>query len=55
MTNWIQLEPEAQAFVEAAARSPLLFTLGPEQGRLALDETQSSKVRKPAELTRMKN
>ena len=48
MTNWIQLEPEAQAFAEAAARSPLLFTLGPEQGRLALDEMQSGKVRKPA-------
>ena len=27
MTNRIQLEPEAQAFAEAAARSPLLFTL----------------------------
>ncbi len=48
MTNRIQLEPEAQAFAEAAARSPLLFTLGPQQGRLALDEAQSGKVRKPA-------
>src|SRR5260370_32630919 len=48
MTNQIQLEPEAQAFAEAAARSPLLFTLGPHQGRLALDEVQSGKVRKPA-------
>ena len=45
MTNWIQLEPEAQAFAEAAARSPLR-RLGPEQGRLALDEAQSSSVRK---------
>jgi acetyl esterase len=48
MTNWIQLEPEAQAFAEAAARSPLPFTLGPEQGRFALDEAQSGSVSKPA-------
>src|SRR3989440_10528281 len=47
MTNRIQLEPEAQAFAEAAARSPLLFTLGPEQGRIALDEVQSDPVSKP--------
>ncbi len=46
MTNRIQLEPEAQAFAEAAARSPLLFTLGPEKGRLALDEAQSGSVSK---------
>src|SRR2546421_8056026 len=46
MTNRIQLEPEAQALAEAATRSPLLFTLGPEKGRLALDEAQSGKVRK---------
>jgi acetyl esterase len=45
MTNRIQLEPEAQAFAEVAARSPL-FTLGPEKGRLALDEAQSGRVRK---------
>src|SRR6266568_3516877 len=48
MTNWIQLEPEAQAFAEAETLSPLPFTLGPQQGRLALEEAQSSKVRKPA-------
>jgi acetyl esterase len=48
MTDQIQLEPEAQAFAEAAANSPLLFTLGPEQGRLALDNIQSGNVRKPA-------
>jgi acetyl esterase len=46
MTNRIQLEPEVQAFAEAEALSPLLFTLGPEQGRLALDEAQSGRVRK---------
>jgi acetyl esterase/lipase len=48
MTDQIQLEPEAQAFVEAAARSPWLFTPGPHQGRLALDKAQSGKVRRPA-------
>jgi acetyl esterase len=48
MTNRIQLEPEAHAFAEAAAGSPSLFTLGPEQGRLALDQVQSGQVRKPA-------
>jgi len=48
MTNQIQLEPEAHAFAEAEASSPLLFTLGPEQGRLALDEAQAGPVRKPA-------
>ena len=41
MTGRIQLEPEAQAFAEAAAKPPLLFTLGPEKGRAALDEAQS--------------
>ena len=46
MTNRIQLEPEAQAFAEAEALTPLLFTLGPEKGRLALDEAQSGRVRK---------
>jgi acetyl esterase len=44
MTSRIQLEPEAQAFVEAAAKPPWLFTLGPEQGRLALDEVQAGSV-----------
>ena len=34
MTSRIQLEPEAQAFVEAAAEPPWLFTLGPEQGTM---------------------
>src|SRR5260370_7704524 len=47
MTNRIQLEPEAQAFAEAEALSPLLFTLGPDQGRVALDEVQSDPVSKP--------
>src|SRR5258706_9353126 len=46
MTNRIQLEPEAQALAEAEALSPVLFTLSPEKGRLALDEAQSGRVRK---------
>ncbi len=44
MTGGIQLEPAAQAFVEAAAKPPFLFTLGPERGRIALDEMQSGQV-----------
>ena len=44
MTGGIQLEPEAQAFAEAAAKPPWLFTLGPEQGRTALDEVQADQV-----------
>ncbi len=44
MTSRILLELEAQAFVEAAAKPPWLFTLGPEQGRLALDEVQAGSV-----------
>ena len=46
MTSGIRLEPEAQAFAEAAAKPPLLFTLGPERGRIALDEAQSGPVSK---------
>src|SRR5258707_7649066 len=44
MTSRIQLEPEAQAFAEAAAKPPFLFTLGPQKGRIVLDEAQSSQV-----------
>jgi acetyl esterase len=44
MITRIQLEPEAQAFVESAAKLPFLFTLGPEKGRIVLDEAQSSHV-----------
>ena len=44
MTSRIQLEPAAQAFVEAAANPPWLFTLGPAQGRLALDAAQAGWV-----------
>ncbi len=44
MTTRIQLETEAQAFTEAAARLPLLFTLSPQQGRVALDKAQAGPV-----------
>src|SRR6266700_3383341 len=44
MTTRIQLEPEAQAFAEAAAKPPLLFTLGPEKGRAALEEAQAGQM-----------
>jgi acetyl esterase/lipase len=44
MTKGIQLEPEAKAFADAAAKPPFLFTLGPEKGRIALDEVQSGQV-----------
>jgi acetyl esterase len=46
MTGRIQLEPEAQAFAEAAAKPPFLFKLGPERGRIALDEAQSGQLSK---------
>ena len=46
MTSRIWLEPEAQAFAQASAKLPFLFTLGPERGRLALDEVQVGQVSK---------
>ncbi len=46
MVARIWLEPEAQAFAEAAVKSPFLFTLGLEKGRLALDEIQAGQVSK---------
>ena len=42
MSTRIQLEPEAQAFAEAAAKPPFLFNLGPVKGRIVLNEAQSS-------------
>jgi acetyl esterase len=42
MTNSIQLEPETQAFAEAANEPPFLFELGPEKGRLAFVELQTA-------------
>ena len=47
MTTPIQLEPEAKAFADAAAKPPFLFNLGAEKGRIVLDEVQSGVVSKP--------
>lgn len=44
MSTKVQLEPEAQAFADATATSPFLYNLGPEKGRVVLDEMQSSPV-----------
>ena len=46
MTSGIRLEPEAQAFADAAAKPPLLFTLGPAKGRVALEEAQAGQMSK---------
>ena len=45
--NPVVLEPEAQEFVKATANPPFLFDLGPEKGRKAVDEVQSSPITKP--------
>src|SRR5256714_14996895 len=45
MTSRIRLEPEVQAFADAAAKTPFLFTLGPQKGRIVLDEAQAGQVR----------
>ena len=44
MTDQIRLEPEAQAFAEAMTKLSWLFTLGPEKGRIALEEAQAGQV-----------
>jgi acetyl esterase len=44
MSTRIQLEPETQAFAEAAAKPPFLFTLGPQKGRIALEEVQAGQL-----------
>jgi Esterase/lipase len=46
MTYRIQLELEAQAFAEAAAKPPFLFNLGPKQGRTVFDEVQAGPASK---------
>ena len=46
MTYRIQLELEAQAFAEAAAEPPFVFTIGPKQGRTVFDEVQASPASK---------
>ncbi|MGZ0038956.1 alpha/beta hydrolase [Paenibacillus ottowii] len=47
MTKKIILEPAAQQFVEDTANPPYLFHLGPEKGRVTVDEVQSGDVKKP--------
>ncbi|AHV96938.1 alpha/beta hydrolase [Paenibacillus sp. 7124] len=47
MEKKLVLEPEAQNFVEATANPPFLFELGPEQGRIAVDEAQAGEIQKP--------
>jgi acetyl esterase len=42
------LEPAAQAFVEATAKPPYLFDLGPIEGRKVVDEVQAGEIAKPA-------
>src|SRR5436853_1079542 len=44
MTSRISLEPEVQAFADAAAKTSYLFTLGPQKGRIVLDEAQTGQV-----------
>ncbi|PWE75302.1 esterase [Bacillus cereus] len=46
MLKKVQLEKEAQEFVEATANPPYLFDLGPENGREAVDEVQSEPIDK---------
>ena len=41
MTIGIQLEPEAQAFAEAATKLPLLYTLVAQQERVAFEKAQA--------------
>src|SRR5438876_3213558 len=43
----VLLEPAARAFAEANSSPPYLFELGPEEGRLALDQWQSGEISKP--------
>ncbi|MGG0916480.1 alpha/beta hydrolase [Bacillus amyloliquefaciens] len=46
MLKKVQLEKAAQEFAEATANPPYLFDLGPEKGREAVDEVQSSPIDK---------
>ncbi|MEV1327976.1 alpha/beta hydrolase [Micromonospora costi] len=47
MSQPVVLEPAAQAFVEATAKPPYPFDLGPVRGRRRLDEVQSGAVDRP--------
>src|SRR5690242_16454007 len=46
MKTTIVLEPEAQVFAATVAKPPFLFELGPEKGRVVLDELQGGAVDK---------
>lgn len=48
MAGIIQLEPEAQKFVDLTAKPPFIFDLAPEVARKMVDELQSSPLDKPA-------
>src|SRR5262245_28842261 len=51
MSTTVQLEREAEEFAKATANPPFLFDLGPEKGRLIVDEVQSGPVSKlPVEI-----
>ncbi|WAL64392.1 alpha/beta hydrolase [Amycolatopsis cynarae] len=41
------LEPAAQAFAEATDNPPYLYELGPEKGRVTVDEVQAGEIAKP--------
>lgn len=43
----VVLEPESQAFVEATAKPPFLYDLGPDGARKVLDDVQGTPVDKP--------
>lgn len=45
--NKIQLETEAQEFAKVTANPPFLDDLGPEKGRITVDEVQSGPIAKP--------
>lgn len=46
LTKQVVLEPEAQAFADATSKPPFLFDLGPEKGRVAVDQVQSAPIDK---------
>ncbi|HEY2958867.1 MAG TPA: alpha/beta hydrolase, partial [Actinomycetota bacterium] len=46
MPDPVDLEPQAQAVVDANADPPFLFELGPDQGRRIVDAVQSGPVKK---------
>lgn len=47
MSATIQLEAAARDFAQATANPPYLFDLGPEKGRVLVDEVQSGPIDKP--------